>query len=62
MSKCPKDWGRKMMSSRLAIGEKMLWLFKRKPEHKNPCSESGQHPEGIYISSKGGDNEKLNLW
>lgn len=62
MSKCLKDWGRNKISNRLTINEKILFLFKRKPEHKNPYTELGQHPEGLYISSKRRDNKKLNLW
>ena len=50
------------MCSRLAIDEKILLLFKKKPEYENPWRKSGQHPEGVHISSKEGDNKKLNMW
>lgn len=53
------DLGRRKISSRLAIDEKILLMFRRKPEYENLWNESGQHLERLHISSEEGENKKI---
>lgn len=54
---CVRKVGEGIRSNELTIDEKIVFPCKREPEHKNPCSELGQHPEALYISKKGRDNK-----